>query len=139
MKNHLENNSEVSLPFYKNKTLLLAFTLALPLMFLVFNKKTETVGFTVDSQKYDKHLADALKAYSIKNYEESILLNRKAIEINPSGASAYNNLGVCYNELRMWDKAIEAFNTAIEIKSDFELARNNLNWAKSQSELEKNQ
>ena len=36
-----------------------------------------------------------------------------------------------YNQLKMYDKAIEACNKAIAIKPDFELAKNNLKLAQT--------
>ena len=51
---------------------------------------------------------------------------RKAIKIKPDYASAYNNLGVAFNELGKDQKAINYFQKAIKINSNYANAYNNL-------------
>ena len=56
----------------------------------------------------------------------------KALEKQPNYAEAYNNICTAYNNLQKYDSAAWACSKALELKSDFQLAKNNLNWAKSQ-------
>jgi tetratricopeptide (TPR) repeat protein len=44
-------------------------------------------------------------------------------------AAAYNNMAASYSSMKMWDPAIENARKAIALKPDFQLARNNLDWA----------
>jgi tetratricopeptide (TPR) repeat protein len=76
-------------------------------------------------------LNQGLEYYYAKEYEKSIESTKKAIALNPKNSSAYNNLCSAYNELYMWEKAIEACSLALKIDSNFTLAKNNLNWAKN--------
>jgi hypothetical protein len=61
--------------------------------------------------------------------------SRDALRLAPGDAKAYNNLCVAYNGLRDWPQAIAACNEALRIDPGFQLARNNLNWAVSQSAI----
>jgi tetratricopeptide (TPR) repeat protein len=49
--------------------------------------------------------------------------------------AAYNNICAAYNQLKEYDKAIEACNKAIELDSNHSLAKGNLNFAISQNKL----
>lgn len=54
--------------------------------------------------------------------ENAILHYQKAIDINPNPPQAYGNMGICFGILGEKDKAIKAFNKALEIDPDYELA-----------------
>ena len=58
-------------------------------------------------------ISDALKSF------------HKVIDLNPSFADGYNNLGVVYRELDDLDNALEYFNKAIALKPNFAFAYNN--------------
>ncbi len=60
---------------------------------------------------------------------KSISYLKKAIELNPQSAIAYNNLGVAYTMLQQYQNGIDACTKALQIDSDFQLAKNNLAWA----------
>jgi len=73
--------------------------------------------------------------FSLFYYNEGMYLQciesaREALRLNPNSADAYNTICSSYNNLRKWNEAIAACEQAIKIKPDFELAKNNLNWAK---------
>jgi tetratricopeptide (TPR) repeat protein len=51
---------------------------------------------------------------------------QRAIAIKSDYADAYNNMGVAYQNLKDYAKAIEAYKKAISINPDFALAKNNL-------------
>jgi Flp pilus assembly protein TadD len=59
-------------------------------------------------------------------YREMIEANKRAIQIKPDMAEAYNNLGVAYDGSGMYREAIEAQKQAIQIKPDFAKALYNL-------------
>ena len=67
-----------------------------------------------------------------KLYPEAIEAYKKAIELNPTDAVAYNNLGATYGELGRWDELIAACRKALELQPNFQLARNNIAWAEQQ-------
>jgi len=56
----------------------------------------------------------------------------KAIELNPKSAIAYSNLGFAYTCIQNYQKGIEYGEIAVQLDSTFLLAKNNLNWAKSE-------
>ena len=41
-------------------------------------------------------------------------------------------MGACYNQLKKWDKAIDACNKALKINPNHKLANGNLKWAKDE-------
>lgn len=74
----------------------------------------------------------SLAFLNVGNFEKSISISNKALEIEPNNPVIYNNICVCYNGLSQWDKAIENCEKAVKIDPNFILAKNNLAWAKSQ-------
>jgi len=56
----------------------------------------------------------------------------KAIALNPKSAVAYSNLGFAYTILQQYTKGIEFGEKAVGIDSSFQLAKNNLKWAKDE-------
>lgn len=83
-----------------------------------------------DSPTQDNYLNLSLYYYQAKLYQESIVMGKKVLELNPKNVFAYNNICSAYIFLGEYDKAIEAANKALEIDPNFQLAKNNLNWAK---------
>jgi tetratricopeptide (TPR) repeat protein len=65
-----------------------------------------------------------------KNFVESALAYRGALEVDPRCADALNNLGWTLNQLGFLQEAIPILEKALEIRPDFPLARNNLAWAR---------
>jgi len=67
--------------------------------------------------------------FNLKRYEEAEASYRKAIELNPSYASAHNNLGssLLSNEnLKRYEEAEASYRKAIELEPSFASAYNNL-------------
>jgi tetratricopeptide (TPR) repeat protein len=75
------------------------------------------------------YLSLSLYFYREGMYAKCIESAQDALKINPKSADAYNNICSAYNNLKKWDKAIEACNRAVELKPDFQLAKNNLQFA----------
>ena len=67
--------------------------------------------------------------YRSGEFELAIRACKKAIEIDPDNAKAYNNMCAAFCSLKKWTPAIAACNKALELLPDFQLARNNLRWA----------
>jgi tetratricopeptide (TPR) repeat protein len=65
-------------------------------------------------------------------YEESIAAAKKALELRPEWAEAYNNIAAANNALHRWNEGIWAAMQAVRIKPDYQLARNNLAWGMTQ-------
>lgn len=56
----------------------------------------------------------------------------KAIELNPKSATAYSNLGFAYSCIQQYKKGIEFGEKAVQLDTAFQLAKNNLNWARTE-------
>ena len=74
----------------------------------------------------------SLLYYQAGRFPECIQTAKRALELNPNYAEAYNNIAAGYNSLRQWDEGVKAASEAIRLKPDFELAKNNLAYAMSQ-------
>ena len=59
------------------------------------------------------------------NTAKEIESYKKAIELDPDDAGAYNNLGNAYRKQGNLTKAIESYEKAIELKPDYAIAYNN--------------
>jgi hypothetical protein len=75
-------------------------------------------------------LNESFALYQAGKFLDSLEASKKTLEIQPDSAEAYNNICTVNNELKKWNDAIVACMKAIELKADFELAKNNLAWAK---------
>lgn len=96
------------------------------------SKNTTTVTHQPNLTEENKLINKAIEYINEKKYKESIKINLKVLSINPKNKYAYNNIGFAYGSLKQWDKGIEYCSKAIELDSNFELAKNNLNWMKSE-------
>jgi uncharacterized protein (TIGR02996 family) len=65
-------------------------------------------------------------------YVESIAAARKALQLSPNSAEAWNNIAADNEALHRWDDAIAAAQKAISLRPDFQLAKNNLAWSLAQ-------
>jgi len=63
-------------------------------------------------------------------YKKCIEPAQNALKLNRKSADAYNNICSAYNNLKKWNEAIGACQQALKLKSDFQLAKNNLAFAK---------
>ena len=76
------------------------------------------------------YLALSLQFYGEERYVESIVASRRALNLRPGYAEAWNNIGAAYNKLGRYEDATAACEQALRYKPDFELARNNLQYAR---------
>jgi tetratricopeptide (TPR) repeat protein len=90
-------------------------------------------GQSVDqptTQTPEFYLGLSLQLYREERYAESIAASRVALTRRPNYAEAWNNIGAAYNKLGNYEKAADAFEEALRLKPDFQLARNNLQYAR---------
>lgn len=80
----------------------------------------------------DQWLQQSLAYYKGKRFLECVAAAQTAILLKPDLAEAWNNMGVAYSEMHLWDLAIQAESQALRINPNFQLARNNIAWAQSQ-------
>ncbi len=67
----------------------------------------------------------AIHAAQADLWNEAVLRWQQIIEIDPKNAKAYNNLGVAYEALEQFDKALAAYNTAITLDPSNRVYREN--------------
>lgn len=77
----------------------------------------------------DQYLNESLAAFRAGQFQQCVDLAKKATELTPDYAAAWNNVGSCSNSLEKWDDGIQALLKALQLKPDFQLAKNNLAWA----------
>ena len=85
-----------------------------------------------DAPNFDSYLNLGLVYYGALKYDDAIKAWRKAIELNPNSALAYNDIAAAYGSMNNWDEEIKACQKALSIDPNMTLAKNNLNWAISQ-------
>jgi tetratricopeptide (TPR) repeat protein len=76
----------------------------------------------------------SLRQYQAGRFEDCIASAKRALEIKPGYAEAYNNIAAAYNSLGRWDEGIRAAQQAVRLKPDYQLAKNNLAWAVSRKQ-----
>lgn len=87
---------------------------------------------TLPSATATTFLNTSMHLYQTGDFQGSIAAARKALDLEPGFAEAYNNIAAAFASLGEWDEAIDAARTALELKPDFPLARNNLAWAEAE-------
>ncbi len=78
------------------------------------------------------YINQGLEYYKSGKYELCVESTKQALALDSTSATAWNNMCAAYNGLKQWDHAINAGTKAVQIKPDFSLAKNNLNYALSQ-------
>jgi Flp pilus assembly protein TadD len=95
------------------------------------NSALTTAG---DDAKSGFLITDAQQALNTSNPDRALALLLEAAALSPKNEVVQNNLCATLNELHHFDAAVVACNAALRLNSDFELARNNLAWAKQSRE-----
>jgi protein O-mannosyl-transferase len=85
---------------------------------------TESSAFSAET-----YLNLSLQRYRERRFDDAIAAARKALELRPDYAQAWNNIGAAYNDLGRFEEAANACKEALRLKPDFSLARNNLKYA----------
>lgn len=91
---------------------------------------------TNEKDNPDLYIELSEKLYINGQYEKAIDVCIQLLKIAPNNKLAYNNMCASYNQLKEWDLAKTACQNALTIDPNFQIAKNNLNWAVG--ELNKN-
>src|SRR5438105_10808239 len=77
------------------------------------------------------YLALSLQFYREERYIEAIFACRRALDLRPDYAEAWNNMGAVYNKLGRYEEAAAACERALLYKPSYESARINLQYARA--------
>jgi len=77
----------------------------------------------------EDYLESSLIQFRLGRYRESITAAQQALSLRTTYAEAYNNIGASWNALARYDLAAAACESALRLKPNFPLARNNLAYA----------
>ncbi len=77
------------------------------------------IAFEANAQTSDSYIQTAIKLKAEKKYEEALDYCRRAINIDPNNAWAYNVRASVYLDLQLYDKAIADFNTALKLVPNY--------------------
>lgn len=80
----------------------------------------------------DKLLGEGLNFALELEFVDCERVSREALQFDPGSAEAFNNLGFCLAGQGRWAEAREAIRSALALKPDFPLAKNNLTWIESE-------
>lgn len=152
-KEKKDENPSGAKPGLNFKTLIIVALLLLPVIIIIYktmgNKSAEEQAATqpqqVDIASYENAARTSPTYENLLNLSNIYINNNmagkaiepleKAIALKPNdGIAAYNNLGFAYTIIQQYKKGIEYCQKAVDIDSTFQLAKNNLNWAKSEQE-----
>ena len=78
----------------------------------------------------EAYLNQSLAFYRAGKYAACIAASRRALELRPGYADAWNNIGAAYNAQAMWEEGIQAGEKAVQLDPHNQLAKNNLAWAR---------
>lgn len=77
-------------------------------------------------------LSQSLQHAQAKRFKECMETAAQSVKLSPTSARAFNNLGFCAGNLRLWDEAIRNLEEATRLDPNLALARNNLAWARDE-------
>ena len=63
-----------------------------------------------------------------KEWDDAMVCYKRAIELEPSYADAYINLGLCYRYQLKYDNAREEYKKALDVNPRYTLAWNNIGY-----------
>lgn len=87
----------------------------------------KAVDLKNDDHIFARASLNLAKIYRIqKKYDDSILLLREAVKVEPTFEELYNETGLCYYETDLLEKAGENFEKALELRHEYKEASTNL-------------
>jgi protein O-mannosyl-transferase len=78
----------------------------------------------------ESYFDQSLHDYQVGRFVDSIEKARMALARRWNYPAAWNNIAASYNAMGLWEGGAHAAEEALKLQPDFELARNNLAWAK---------
>lgn len=91
------------------------------------------------SPSYENKIALGIELANRNRLDEAIAVYEQAVQINPKAAIAYNNICATFNVLGRFADAIESCEKALKLEPNFQLAKNNLSFAKEKFTIFRNE
>ncbi|WP_299314514.1 hypothetical protein [uncultured Aquimarina sp.] len=88
-------------------------------------EKHKNSGFAIN-----EYIGLSYNYYSLGYYEKCIMISKELLMIDPNNSTAYNNICASNNVLGNFNEGIKACEKALKLNPGFELAKNNLRFAK---------
>lgn len=104
------------------------FRLALNNLAWIQQEKAKAAGPPVQSTPAGILLDQSVQHYQAGRFKECMDTATQAANLNSNSARAFNNIGICAGNLKLWDEAIRNTQEAIRLDPSLQLARNNLVW-----------
>ena len=79
----------------------------------------------------ESYLALSIQLYGEERYIEAIFACRRALDLRPGYAEAWNNMGIIYSKLGRYEEAAAACEQTLLYRPDDEKARINLQYARA--------
>jgi tetratricopeptide (TPR) repeat protein len=70
---------------------------------------------TTSQSPAETYLTKSFEQYKLGRFQEAIDASMEALKLQPDMAMAYANIGACYGEMQLWDKAIENTQQAMRL------------------------
>src|SRR5262245_21852766 len=86
----------------------------------------QAVPLRPEAPTEEKHIVKGVELYKAGNSIEAEKEFRRAIQINPASAEAYNNLGLALLEMGQVKESVHAFEDALRLRPEFLEARSNI-------------
>jgi 4-amino-4-deoxy-L-arabinose transferase-like glycosyltransferase len=96
----------------------------------IFIYNSKNLPEKTGKQTAQYYLSESLTKYNNGDFHGSMAASRHALQLHPHNAEAYNLLCAANNQLKNWQEAVTACEKALKIKPGYQLAKNNLAWAK---------
>lgn len=109
---------------------MVGFAVGIPAGYALLQGSAPTFPTQVGALRVVSLINESYRAIALEQPEYALSVLRQAEEIDPKNATLQNNLCVALNGLHRYDEAILACGAALSVQPDFELARQNLAWAK---------
>lgn len=71
-----------------------------------------------DREEARAHVEFGISVAQAELWQEAIYRWKRAAEIDPNYAPAWNNLGIAYEREGLFDEALEAYETALDLEPD---------------------
>ncbi len=89
-------------------------------------KINEALEHVKQNTTHETYLELSLAYYNASQFEACIKACMESLKLKSDYALAYNNMCSAYNQLKQWDKAIDAGNKGLQIEPQNELIKGNL-------------